>query len=230
MPETETNQVSDTEPRIQSPGAPDADKLEEIQESIQTLVESGEEQRALTELQGLRNPDRAEILADLEPENRRALLGSLSNDEIADVLEHMDVDEAIEVTGLVDVARMAAVLETVSADVAADVLRGIDWADAANILVRMEDRSAVGKLLLYDDDDAGGLMSTEFVAMRQTWTTTRALSVLRYSGVDPEDMRQLFAVDNEGVLVVLSELSALGQFGAQTSPSDIRLRSQQVNI
>ena len=67
----------------------------------------------------------------------------------------MDVDEAVEVSGLVDVTRMARVLENVSNDVAADVLRGIDWADASNILVRMEDRSAIGNLLLHQDDDAG---------------------------------------------------------------------------
>ncbi len=39
---------------------------------------------------------------------------------------------------------MAAVFKSVSHDVAADVLRRIDWADAGNILVRMEDRSAIG--------------------------------------------------------------------------------------
>jgi magnesium transporter len=91
----------------------------------------------------------------------------------------MDVDEAVEVSGLVDVTRMARVLENVSNDVAADVLRGIDWADASNILVRMEDRSAIGNLLLHQDDDAGGLMSTEFVAIRHSLTTTRAITVLR---------------------------------------------------
>ncbi|MDP6668036.1 MAG: magnesium transporter, partial [Dehalococcoidia bacterium] len=180
-------------------------QLDEIQEAIEELVVSGEAQQALSELQELRDPDKAEVLADLEPENRQTLLGNLSDDEIADVLEHMDVDEAVEVSGLVDVDRMAGVLESVSTDVAADVLRGIDWADASQILVRMEDRSAIGSLLLHRDDDAGGLMSTEFVALRQSWPTTRAINALRNSGLDPEDMRQLFAVDDEGVLVGVLE-------------------------
>ena len=50
----------------------------------------------------------------------------------------------------------------------------------------MEDRSAVGSLLLHKDDDAGGLMSTEFVSMRQ-----------------------LFAVDDAGVLVGVLKLPEL---------------------
>lgn len=215
------NQNSDADSRAQKSIAPDADQLDEIQESIEVLVESGDAEQALSELQELRVPDKAEVLADLEPENRRALLGNLTNDEIADVLEHMEVDEAVEVSGLVDVDRMAKVLESVSNDVAADVLRGIDWADASNILVRMEDRSAISNLLLYQDDDAGGLMSTEFVAIRNSWTTTRAVTALRNSGLEPEDMRQLFAVDDEGLLVGVLELPDLVFARAGLNVSDV---------
>ncbi|NQW20094.1 MAG: magnesium transporter [Chloroflexi bacterium] len=215
------NQDSDSYIRVHSSNTPDADQLDDIQESIEELVESGDAEQALSELQELRVPDKAEVLADLEPENRRALLGSLSNEEIADVLEHMDVDEAVEVSGLIDVNRMAAVLESVSNDVAADVLRGIDWADASNILVRMKDRSAISNLLLYQDDDAGGLMSTEFVAIRQSWTTNRAVTVLRNSGLEPEDMRQLFAVDAQGLLVGVLELPDLVFARAGSLVSDV---------
>ena len=133
----------------------------------------------------------------------------------------MDVDEAVEVSGLVDVTRMARVLENVSNDVAADVLRGIDWADASNILVRMEDRSAIGNLLLHQDDDAGGLMSTEFVAIRHSWTTTRAITVLRNSDLEPEDMRQLFAVDDGGLLVGVLELPDLVFASAGSTVTDV---------
>jgi magnesium transporter len=207
--------------RVLSSGAPDARQLDEIQESIEGHVEAGDAQQALSELQDLRIPDKAEVLVELESHYRQTLLGNLTNEEIADVLEHMEVDEAVEVSGLIDVNRMASVLESVSNDVAADVLRGIDWADASNILVRMEDRSAIGKLLLYKDDDAGGLMSTEFVAIRQSWSTSRAITVLRNSGLEPEDMRQLFAVDDEGVLVGVLELPDLVFARAGLDVSDV---------
>ena len=219
----------DSEPQVLVSGAPDAEQLDEIQESIEGHFEAGDEQQALSELQELRDPDKAEVLADLEPENRRTLLGNLSNDEIADVLEHMDVNEAVEVSGLIDVDRMAGVLESVSSDVAADVLRGIDWADASQILVRMEDRSAVGSLLLHKDDDAGGLMSTEFVSMRQSWSTTRAINVLRNSRLDPRDMRQLFAVDDDGVLVGVLELPELVFATPGSNVSDV-MNSNVVSV
>ena len=214
-------QESDEDQRALISTAPDAEQLDEIQESITELVDSGDAQQALSELQELRDPDKAEVLADLEPEKRQSLLGNLSNEEIADVLEHMEVDEAVEVSGLVDVDRMAAVLDSVSNDVAVDVLRGIDWADASNILVRMQDRSAIGNLLLYRDDDAGGLMSTEFVAIRESWTATRAITVLRNSSLEPEDMRQLFAVDEAGILVGVLDLPDLVFARAGSTVSDV---------
>ena len=228
-PEREFVKDPDSEPQVLVSGAPDAEQLDEIQESIEGHFEAGDEQQALSELQELRDPDKAEVLADLGPENRRTLLGNLSNDEIADVLEHMDVNEAVEVSGLIDVDRMAGVLESVSSDVAADVLRGIDWADASQILVRMEDRSAVGSLLLHKDDDAGGLMSTEFVSMRQSWSTTRAINVLRNSRLDPRDMRQLFAVDDDGVLVGVLELPELVFATPGSNVSDV-MNSNVVSV
>ncbi len=215
------NGDSEADTRVQNSAAPIPAQLDDIQEAIEELVESGDEQQALSELQDLRVPDKADVLAELDPENRQRLLGNLTNEEIADILEHMDVDEAVEVSGLVDVDRMAAVLDSVSNDVAADVLRGIDWADASNILVRMQDRSAIGNLLLYQDDDAGGLMSTEFVAIRETWTTTRAITVLRNSGLNSEDMRQLFAVDQSGVLVGVLDLPDLVFAKAGSTVADV---------
>ncbi len=101
MRQRENDRDREADPQVLVSGAPDAEQLDEIQESIEELVEAGDEQQALSELQELRVPDKAEVLADLEPENRRTLLGNLSNDEIAGVLEHMDVDEAVEVSGLI---------------------------------------------------------------------------------------------------------------------------------
>jgi magnesium transporter len=85
----------------------------------------------------------------------------------------------------------------------------------------MEDRSAIGNLLLYKDDDAGGLMSTEFIAIRESWTATRAITVLRNSSLEPEDMRQLFAVDEDGILVGVLDLPDLVFARAGSTVSDV---------
>ncbi len=204
-PEENQPQEAESEDRQ----VPDAVQLEQVQERIVGQLETGDLETAASELQELRPPDRAEVLADLQSEERRLLLASLSEDAIAEALEHMEVAAAVELSGLLDVERMAAVLDRVSPDVAADVLRGIDWDDAGQILGHMQDRRAMGNLLLYQDDDAGGLMSTSVVALRDTWPAPHAINVLRNSGLDPEDLRHLFVVDGGGVLVGHLELPEL---------------------
>ncbi|MEX0761389.1 MAG: magnesium transporter [Dehalococcoidia bacterium] len=203
----EENQPQEAE--FEDRQVPDAVQLEQVQERIVGQLETGDPETAASELQELRPPDRAEVLADLQSEQRRLLLNSLSEDAIAEALEHMEVAPAVELSRLLDVERMAAVLDRVSPDVAADVLRGIDWDDAGQILGHMQDRRAIGNLLLYQDDDAGGLMSTSVVALRDTWPAPHAINVLRNSGLDPEDLRHLFVVDGSGVLVGHLELPEL---------------------
>ena len=187
----------------------DPERIGQAQEEITSRLELGAFDVAASVLGELAPPDQAEILSDLEASSQATLLGQISESAVADILEHMEVDEAIELSGLVDVERMAAVLDRTEPDVAADVLRGIEWAEASQILARMENRRAVGSLLLYQDDDAGGLMSPEVVALRDTWPAPHAINVLRSSGLKAPSMRQLFVVDSDQKLLGRLELAEL---------------------
>jgi len=198
---------------------PDPDELDEVQEKIEEQLETGAAEAAATELSELRPPDQAEVITELDEIDRRALLGSLPTNALADIIEHMDVDDAVGLSGLIDVDRMAAVLEEAPPDVAADILRGIDWGDASQILARMRDRRSIGDLLLYPDDDAGGLMTTDVAGLRVEWPAQHAVNLLRSSGLDPENLQQLFAVDGEGVLLGHLSLSEL-----VFAPSGARVR------
>jgi len=198
---------------------PDPERLDEVQERIEERLDTGAVEAAATELSELRPSDQAEVITELDETDRRALLGSLSADVLADIVEHMDVDDAVGLSGLIDVGRMAAVLDEGPPDVAADILRGIDWADAGQILARMRDRGSVADLLLYPDDDAGGLMTTDVAGIRAEWPAQHALSRLRQSDLDPENLQQLFVVDRGGVLLGHLSLSEL-----VFAPSGARVR------
>ena len=78
---------------------------------------------------------------------------------------------------------------------------GLGWDEASRILMRMADRSAVGNLLLYHDDDAGGLMTTSLVALRDSWPVPHAINMLRTSGLDTTHLRQLFVVSESQQLL-----------------------------
>ena len=70
-------------------------------------------------------------------------------------------------------------LDQTSPDVAADVLRGLPEDAATETLQQMEEAADVAPLLEYEDDDAGGLMTPEYIALRDTMTVTKAMAFVR---------------------------------------------------
>jgi magnesium transporter len=208
-----------TEERTSSIPAPEA--LEELQATIEAHLDAGAPDIAAAELEELRAPDQADVVAELSEPVQQALLGALPAETIAEIIEHLDVEDAAEISGLIDVDRMAAVLDTSSPEVAADILRQVDWTVASQILARMEDRSTVGELLLYPDDDAGGLMTPEVTGLRENLTVGMALSVLRGAEASRENIRVLFAIDNGGRLTGVLELSDLVFAGPEKYIRDV---------
>ena len=68
--------------------------------------------------------------------------------------------------------------------------------------------SALG-LLQYAEDDAGGMMTPEFVAVKEGWTVQHTLSFLRQAAEQAETVGNLFLVDAQGRLTGVVPLQAL---------------------
>jgi Mg/Co/Ni transporter MgtE len=160
--------------------APTPEELEAVRQDLEEQVTSGTELSLVAgRLLALRPPDQATIVSQLEPETCTALLTAMTSAQVADFIEYMDAEAAITFSQLVPPVKLAEVLDLTEPDVAADVLRGMGWDEASRILMRMTDRQTIGNLLLYRDDDAGGLMTTSVLALRDTWPTPHAINMLR---------------------------------------------------
>ncbi len=65
------------------------------------------------------------------------------------------------------------------------------------------------ELLQYNEDDAGGMMTPEFVALKEGWTAQHALSFLRLAAEHAETISNLFLVDAGGRLTGVIALHSL---------------------
>ncbi len=190
--------------------APTVEELDAVRQSVEEHLAAGESPETVADLiTTLRPPDQATVVAQLDSELYRLLLPSLSAEVITEFIEHMDADEAVEFAALVRAPKLAQVLDQTEPDVAADVLRGIGWEDASRVLMHMADRSSIGTLLLYRDDDAGGLMTTDFIALRDTWPVPHAINMIRTSGLDTRRLREVYVVSESGELVGFMDLPEL---------------------
>ncbi len=188
---------------------PEPWELGDVLSEVSDLLEVGGVSVALKRLSPLRPADMAAVVAELSEDHLQQLLTKMANGMIAEVLDYLDVDRGSRVFDSIPETRRPTVLDETSPEVATDLLHRIAWDEAAQTLVRMRNFNVIGDLLVHDDDDAGGLMSPTFGKLREYWTVRHALRVLRQMELDPEMLRELFAVDANDVLVGRMELSEL---------------------
>ncbi len=124
----------------------------------------------------------------------------LDDETAAETLEEMPDEHQARIIGDMDEERAADILEWMSPDEAADVLGDLPEAKAEDLLNRMEgeEQADVAELLPYEDDTAGGLMTTEFVTLPQGLTVGGALARLREMAETPNMIYYLYVVEQEG--------------------------------
>jgi magnesium transporter len=111
----------------------------------------------------------------------RKLLGALPKERAADVLEYLDEELRAEVLEEMSTEQAAAIVSQMTPDDRADTLEGIDEDVADEIVSELpaEARAETERLLQFEPDTAGGLMTTEFVSVSQDMTVDEALEAVR---------------------------------------------------
>lgn len=125
---------------------------------------------------------------------------SLDDETAAETLEEMPAETQARILGDMDEERAADILEWMSPDEAADVLGDLPEDKAEELLGLMEqqEQADVVELLPYEDDTAGGLMTTEFVTLPRQLTAGEALARLREMAETPNMIYYLYVVETEG--------------------------------
>ena len=124
---------------------------------------------------------------------------SLDDETAAETLEEMPAERQAKILGDMDQERAADILEWMSPDEAADVLGDLPEEKAEELLGLMEhdEQADVVELLPYEDDTAGGLMTTEFVTLPRALTVGEALARLREMAETPNMIYYLYVVEEE---------------------------------
>ena len=164
--------------------------------------------------QGLRElhpADLATIIDQLTPRDRAGVLASLDDEAVADAIEEMDPETQVDVLEDLAPARAADILEEMSPDDAADLIADLSEESKAEILPLMERDEAdeVRELLGYPEESAGGIMTTEYVAIPAELTAGQAIDRLRELEPDAETIYYVYVIDADEHLVGVLSLRDL---------------------
>lgn len=174
--------------------------VDELYLRIDALLKSGEPRKAQTILQALLPTDQAEIFSDLLEAEQRLVLQGLPIEGIADILEKLEDEEAAEVAQWLPSEQLADILDEMEPDEAADLLGDLHPDRAEELLVLMENPEEIRPLLLHPDETAGGLMTSEYLALRRQMWARAALEAIREWAPEHE-YHYFFVIDAAGTLV-----------------------------
>lgn len=115
----------------------------------------------------------ADVLMELEDDERRKLLNELPNKVIAKrFINEMDTDDAVELMRDMDEERQE------------EILSHIDDVEQAGDII---------DLLKYDEDTAGGLMGTEMIVVNENWSMPQCIEEMR-TQAEEENMDEIYNV------------------------------------
>lgn len=162
-------------------------------------------------LAALHPSDIADILEDLAPAEREAVLTTLDEEVAADALEEVEPKLQKSMVESLDSETAAGIVEEMDPSAAADLLADLPESQSEAILEEMnpEERQEVEELLEFREDSAAGRMTTEYVAVGRDATVADAVRALREFDGDMETLTEVYRVDEEGALLGVVPLARL---------------------
>lgn len=165
----------------------------------------------------------AERLSALHPSDIARIINELDPDQRADVMESLDVETAAEVLTEAHPEVQASIVENLEDELAADILEEMEPDEAADVLgdvsaekredileeMEPEDAEDVIELLEYEDNTAGGLMTTEYVAIAKELTAQETIEKIRELEPSAETVYYIYVVDSSEHLVGVISLRDL---------------------
>ncbi len=155
--------------------------------------------------------DLASIIDQLTPQDRAGVLASLDDEAVADAMEEMEADTQVEILEDLHPERAADILEEMSPDDAADLVADLSDAARSEILALMaqDEADEVQGLLGYPEESAGGIMTTEFIAVSATLTAAQTIDRLRELEPEAETIYYVYVTGEFGRLVGVLSLRDL---------------------
>ncbi len=162
-------------------------------------------------LDELHPADVADILEQLDPQQRANVFQHLDDAQATEAISEMEDEYQSDFIESLDNKQAAGLLGNMDPDDAADIVRDLSYERAETLLRLMgvEDATEIRRLLGYKDGTAGGMMTTQFVAVHDTDTVGHAIEVLRGLDSDHPTVHYIYILDEYDKLVGVSSLRTL---------------------
>lgn len=196
---------------------------DEYLEHIRSIINDNRADEARAELATLHPADIAELYQNLDLEEAEYLYRLLDEDTAADVLMELDEEDRMKLLSAMPAEQIAKQIDHLDTDDAVDLIQQLDEEDRDAILAHIDDVEQAGDiidLLKYDEDTAGGLMGTEMLVVNENWSMPECIKQLRLQAEEMDEIYYVYVVDDDDKLRGILPLKTL-----ITHPSVSKIRN-----
>ena len=199
MAETDTDeaQAANAESADAETGDAVVGLSDELIWAIRAAIDVGASPEAATLASTLHVADQADLIEQLSPEHRTALISEIRDQLDPELLSHLDETVRAEVLEILSPEELGAAIAQLETDDAVEVLEDLDEPEQAALLesLPIEDRAAVEQGLAYPEESAGRLMQRDLVAAPEYWTVGQTIDYLRAEADLPDEFYDIYIVD-----------------------------------
>lgn len=174
---------------------------EEYLDRMRDIAAARNEEEARKELEEMHPADIAELYQSLDLKEAEFLYDLLDEDTRAEVLMELDEDDRRKLLADMPAMEIAKqVIDHLDSDEAVDLIQELDEEDREEILSHIDDMEQAGDildLLKYDEDTAGGLMGTEMIVVNENWSMPECIKQMRMQAEEIDEIYYVYVVDDE---------------------------------
>ncbi len=205
---------------------------EEIQQpdlsasKVRGAVKTGVVAEILEQFRALSPVRRAELFVQLDLDERKAILAQAPPPLVASILDDCDSASLEELLVATEPSSIAGALRLMPPDSLADIVLHLPTEHGEKVLAVVDGllRDDVRKLMTFDPQTAGGLMTTRYLSVPDVVTVERALQIIRSSG-RADTPSYIYIVDANGRLSGVAPLRSLLMARSQDSVHSIMVKT-----
>ena len=184
----------------------DEDELEEADVDLTDMLLTTEQEELEDVIESDFAIDVAIAMEEFTDEELLTFYERLDHEHVAQVLEQMDEDMQQRFVDLLDYEAILGIFKYMSNDDIADILGEMPVNRRKTILRRLKSSDEIQSLMLYPDDTAGGIMTTEYIALNGKMTIEKALAKIKEIAPKTEIIDTIFVLDGKKELIGTADL------------------------
>ena len=183
-------------------------------------------------LDELHPADVADILEQLDPQQRANVFKHLDESHAFEAVSEMEDEFQAEFIDDLTDAQASRLLGKMDPDDAVEIVRDLPYEKAETLLRLMgwEDASEIRRLLGYKEGTAGGMMTTQYVAVKHDSTVKEAIEVLRNLEEDHPTVHYVYVLGDYGKFVGVLSLRTLVLTNEDRLVSDVMYTENLISV